>query len=66
MVKSSRNWVRPLLAESLIVIKWDNLASIYFVAVSFISFMSKDDYAKDGGPEVVWHLCGFYQDPLRS
>ena len=25
-----------------------------------------DDYAKDGGPEVVWHLCSFYQDPLRS
>ena len=25
-----------------------------------------DDYAKDGGPDVVWHLCGFYQDPLRS
>ena len=18
-----------------------------------------DDYAKDGGPEVVWHLCSF-------
>ena len=25
-----------------------------------------DDYAKDGGPEVVWQLCSFYQDPLRS
>ena len=25
-----------------------------------------DDFAKDGGPEVVWHLCSFYQDPLRS
>ena len=25
-----------------------------------------DDYAKDGGPEVVWHLCSFYQEPLRS
>ena len=25
-----------------------------------------DNYAKDGGPEVVWHLCSFYQDPLRS
>ena len=25
-----------------------------------------DDYAKDGGLEVVWHLCSFYQDPLRS
>ena len=22
-----------------------------------------DDYAKDGE---VWHLCSFYQDPLRS
>ena len=19
-----------------------------------------DDYAEDGGPEVVWHLCSFY------
>ena len=25
-----------------------------------------DDYAKDGGPEVVCHLCSFYLDPLRS
>ena len=26
-----------------------------------------DDYAKDGEPEwSVWHLCSFYQDPLRS
>ena len=25
-----------------------------------------DDYAKDEGPEVVWHLGSFYQDPLRS
>ena len=25
-----------------------------------------DHYAKDGGPEVLWHLCSFYQDPLRS
>ena len=24
-----------------------------------------DDYAKYGGPEVVWHLCSFYQDPLQ-
>ena len=24
-----------------------------------------DEYAKDVGPEVVWHLCSFYQDPLR-
>ena len=24
-----------------------------------------DDYAKDGGPEVTWHLCSFYQDPLQ-
>ena len=23
-----------------------------------------DDYAKDGGPEVVCHLCSFYQDPF--
>ena len=22
-----------------------------------------DDYAEDGGPEVVWHLRNFYQDP---
>ena len=28
--------------------------------------LSIDDYAKNGGPEVVWHLCSFYQDPLRS
>ena len=25
-----------------------------------------DDYAKDGRPQVVWHLCSFNQDPLRS
>ena len=25
-----------------------------------------DDYAKDGVPEVVRHLCSLYQDPLRS
>ena len=25
-----------------------------------------DDYAKDGGPEVVWLLCSFYHEPLRS
>ena len=25
-----------------------------------------DDNAKDGGPEVIWQLCSFYQDPLQS
>ena len=25
-----------------------------------------DDYAKDGRPEVVWLLCSFYREPLRS
>ena len=30
------------------------------------SLKAIDDYAKDGGPEVAWHLCSFYQDPLRS
>ena len=25
-----------------------------------------DDYAKNGGPGEVWHLCSFYQDPLQS
>ena len=25
-----------------------------------------DDYTKDSGPEVVGHLCSFYQDPLQS
>ena len=24
-----------------------------------------DDYAKDGGPEAVWHLCSFYDEHLR-
>ena len=28
--------------------------------------LAMDDYAKDGGPGVVWHLCSFYRDPLRS
>ena len=26
---------------------------------------SVDNYAKDGGPGEVWHLCSFYRDPLR-
>ena len=25
-----------------------------------------DDYAKDGGPGVVWLSCSFYRGPLRS
>ena len=25
-----------------------------------------DDDAKDGGPEMAWHLCSFYQDILLS
>ena len=33
---------------------------------SVCSGLSMHDYAKDGVPEVVWHLCSFYQDPLRS
>ena len=33
---------------------------------TFLEDGAIDDYAKDGGPEVVWHLCSFYQDPLRS
>ena len=24
-----------------------------------------DNYAKDGGPGVVWLLCSFYREPLR-
>ena len=31
-----------------------------------VSWFSIDDDAKDGWSEVVWHLCSFYQDPLRS
>ena len=27
--------------------------------MSFIKAKLIDDYAKDGGPEVVWHLCIF-------
>ena len=23
------------------------------------------DYAKDGGPGVVWLMCSFYHEPLR-
>ena len=33
---------------------------------SFPSYFSMDDYAKDGGPGVVWPLCSFYREPLRS
>ena len=29
-------------------------------------FLLIDDYAKDGGLEKVWLLCGFYHEPLRS
>ena len=25
-----------------------------------------DDYAKDGGLRVVWLVCSFYREPLRS
>ena len=25
-----------------------------------------DDYAKDGVPREVWHLCSFYRQPLRT
>ena len=25
-----------------------------------------DNYAKDGGPGEVWHLCSFYNEPLRT
>ena len=25
-----------------------------------------DDYAKDGGPGVVWLLCSFYHEPLQA
>ena len=25
-----------------------------------------DDYAKDGGPGEVWHLCSFYHESLRT
>ena len=25
-----------------------------------------DDYAKDGGPWEVWHLCSFNHEPLHS
>ena len=32
----------------------------------FLPVTELDDYIKDGGPEVVWHLCGFYQHPLQS
>ena len=34
--------------------------------ISVAGPVSIDDYDKDGGPEMVWHLCSFYQDPLRS
>ena len=27
---------------------------------------SVDDYAKDDGPEAVWLLCSFYNEPLRT
>ena len=44
---------------------WQNL-TIAQGSFTWPSFTWIDDYAKDGGPEVVWHLCSFYQDPLRS
>ena len=25
-----------------------------------------DNYFKDGGPEVIWLLCSFYHEPLRT
>ena len=31
----------------------------------FVTKQTVDDYAKDGGPRAVCHLCSFYQDPLR-
>ena len=36
------------------------------IKLCFHTILPIDDYAKDGGPEMVWHLRSFYQDPLRS
>ena len=34
---------------------------------SCVLFLSPiDDYAKDGGPDEVRRLCGFYREPLRT
>ena len=46
--------------------EYDNYLMSAYLQPFEIPFKVTDDYAKDDGPEVVWYLCGFYQDPLRS
>ena len=36
------------------------------VSQLLLGYDAINDYANDGGPEVVWHLCSFYQGPLLS
>ena len=42
------------------------LHDMFFDDVNFQESVTCDNYAKDGGPEVVWLSCSFYHDSLRT
>ena len=60
---------RPLIGWSL---QWEmgtrilNRNWFFTLKILFRYLFTIDDYAKEGRPEAVWHLCSFYRDPLRS
>ena len=43
-------------------------SKIKLITINVLLYEDKpiDDYAKDGRPEMVWHLCSFYQESLRT
>ena len=58
----TRDQADPLKTVLLI---WRHMASFTKVVPCPSKLSTIDDYAKDGGPGEVRHLCSFYQDPLR-
>ena len=60
-------WNHANDVRSLIKVHREYSPGARILHTKFVSYPNLiDDYAQDGRPEVVWHLCSFYQDPLRS
>ena len=52
------NWstlYSEMCGDFLVVINYGKLSAKFFLGTTTVI----DNYAKDGGPEVVWHLCSF-------
>ena len=61
------NKIESLLFQSIAFLQLFCCARDGFVLCKMSCFVKRpiDNYAKDGGSEVVYLLCSFYHDPLR-